>query len=430
MKSAARKVLKHGLRLFLVIVATLLVATMTFNLSLGDKQIDQAIPHTYATHNPQFRRTMGVILGPDFLAGNNIQTLINGREAFPAMLEAARAARQSITLETYIFYSGSVAREFGAALMERAHAGVSVNILVDWLGNQLDDDLIEQMEKSGVQVRRYRAPRWYNLTKMNNRTHRKLLIVDGMVGFTGGVDLADKWRGNAQDPSHWRDTHFRITGPVVAQLQAAFVDNWLQATGGILHGTRYFPDLEPAGPLSAQVFTSAPGGGSESMQLMYLLSISAAERSIRLSAAYFVPDEAAIAALADAARRGVRVQIIVPGEHIDWDFVRRASRHRWGELLQAGVEIYEYQPTMYHVKMLIVDAVWVSVGSSNFDQRSIAINDEANLNVYDEGFSRSQIAVFNQDLAHARRVTLQDWNARSWHDRMLDACASLFGPQL
>ena len=257
-----------------------------------------------------------------------------------------------------------------------------------------------------------------------------MLVVDGTVGFIGGVGIADKWRGHAQDPQHWRDTHFRVEGPVVRQIQSAFIDNWLQATGDVLHGKDYFPDLDSAGSQSAQVFTSSPGGGSESMQLMYLLSITAATKSIRLSASYFVPDNVAVNSLVAALKRGVRVQLILPGPYMDMKVVRRASRAGWGKLLAAGAEINEYQPTMFHCKVLVVDSLWVSVGSTNFDTRSFSINDEANLNVYDTAFARRQIDVFEDDLKRTRRVTLEEWKNRSWWEKTLDFAASLLSSQL
>lgn len=417
-------------RIMLIIMAGALIVLLVSNLTLGDQQIDEPIEHAYPVRSAQFMHTMGELLGPNFVEGNQVQTLVNGEEIFPAMLDAIRSAEHSITLEMYIFYTGETTRQFAEALRERARAGVQVHVLLDWFGGQIKDDITDRMEESGIDLHFYHAPSWTTLAVMNNRTHRKILVVDGKVGFTGGVDIADKWRGNANNPNHWRDTHFRVTGPAVAQLQAAFIDNWLQATGKMLHDTRYFPLLKQTGTLKMQVFTSSRGGGSESMQLMYLLSISSAKESIYLSTAYFIPGNVAVAQLADAAKRGVKVKIIVPGEHIDRNFVRRASRHLWGPLLEAGIEIYEYQPTMYHTKLLMVDAIWTSAGSSNFDPRSFSINDEANMNVYDEDFARSQIQIFERDLQDSRRISLEEWQDRSWSDKILDGLASLFRSQL
>lgn len=412
------------------LVLTLVAFLLALNLSLGNKQVDGPLEHRYTVSQPQFPRSVGASLGRPLVPGNRVDELINGVQILPAMLASIRSARRSITFETYIYWTGATGREFTQALAERAMAGVRVHLLLDWIGGNIDEDQLARMEAAGVEIGRYNSPRWNNLHRLNNRTHRKLLIVDGEVGYTGGAGIADVWSGNAQGPGHWRDTHFRARGPVVTQLQAAFTDNWLQATGQVLHGADYFPALSDQGTALSHVFTSAPGGGSESIQLMYLLSITAAARSIDLSAAYFVPDETAVAAIVAALRRGVRVRIILPGPFIDMSVVRRASRARWGDLLRAGATIHEYQGTMYHCKLLVVDGLWVSVGSTNFDNRSFIINDEANMNVYDADFARRQTSVFEQDLARSRPVTLAEWQQRAWVDKVLDALASLVGSQL
>jgi cardiolipin synthase len=347
------------------------------------------------------------------------------------MLSALRAARRTITFEMYIYWSGEIGKAFADVLSERARAGVKVHVLLDGVGSgKIDESYIEEMKTAGVEVQRYNPPRFYTVGKLNNRTHRKLVTIDGTVAFTGGVGIADQWTGNAQDPQHWRDTHFRIEGPVVAQMQSAFMDNWTETTGSVLHGTEYFPQLQPAGPQRAQVFTSSPGGASDSMQLMYLLSIAAARKHIALSAAYFVPDDVEVKTLVEALKRGVRVRIIVPGPHIDFSIVRRASRARWGELLEAGAELYEYQPTMFHCKVMVVDEIWTSVGSTNFDNRSFAVNDEANLNIYDREFAQSQLRIFEQDVARSRRITLEEWRNRPWRDKLREHASSLLGSQL
>ena len=411
--------------------ATALLVVLVANLALGDKRIDQQVPVLYSVDDAQFRRTMGVILGPQMIAGNRVEALVNGDRIFPAMLAAIRGAKHTVTFETYVYYSGAIGAEFSRALAERAKAGVKVHVIFDAIGaGKMDDRFEKDMRAAGVEVEKYNPVRWYTLAQMNNRTHRKLLVVDGRVGFTGGVGIADEWAGDAQDPEHWRDTHFRIEGPVVAQLQAAFMENWIEITGRVLHGEAYFPPLAPAGKQTAQFFVSSPGGGGESMQLMYLLSIAAAAKSLRISASYFVPDEVEVRALADAARRGVRVQVIVPGPENDSEMVRRASRSSWGELLRAGVEIHEFQPTMYHCKVMIVDGQWVSVGSTNFDSRSFSVNDEANLNVLDAGFAREQERIFEQDLKHARRVSLEQWQGRPWHEKLWERTMALLGSQL
>ena len=426
---------RHWLTGVVAFGAGLAVTTTTLllvlNLSLGNKPIDYRVSDVAAVSSPLFVRSISALLGPSVVGGNRVRALINGDEIFPAMLTAIRDAQRSITFETYIYWSGTIGQEFVDALAERARAGVAVHVLIDWWGAEdIERRYRGSMEAAGVQMRIYNPPRIGTLGRMNARTHRKLLVVDGRMGFTGGVGIADPWRGDAQDSEHWRDTHFLVEGPVVAQLQAAFMDNWTTADGRVLHGEAYFPPLVPIGDAEAQLFMSAAGGGSESTQLLYLMSIAASRRSIQLSMAYFVPDELAIKALVSARQRGVRVQIILPGPNMDRNVVRRASRATWGPLLAAGVEIYEYQPTMYHAKVLIVDEVWTSVGSTNFDNRSFVINDEANLNVHDEGFARAQAAVFHADLAMSRRVGWDQWSSRPWHDKLLDRLASLLKSQL
>jgi cardiolipin synthase len=416
------------------LVGALLAAFATviaLNFVGGEKRIERKLEHRYAIGDPQFQRELGTLLGPPILTGNRVAHLENGAEIFPAMLDAIRQAKRTINFETYIYWSGEIGREFVEALTERSRAGVEVQVLMDWVGSQrMDEALLDELKGAGVKVERYHPLKWYHLARMNNRTHRKLLVVDGQVGFTGGVGIADNWAGNADSPEHWRDSHYRIEGPAVAQMQAAFLDNWIKTTGAVLQGEGYFPALESAGDAEAQVFTASPSGGGDSMLLMYLLAITSAEKSIDLSAAYFVPDELTRAALVSALRRGVRLRIIVPGTHIDAEVVRKASRASWGELLEAGAEIHEYQPTMFHCKTLIVDRQLVSVGSTNFDNRSFRLNDEANLNIYDPAFAARVTAVFEQDLQRARRITLEMWQDRPWQEKLLEKASSLLSTQL
>jgi cardiolipin synthase len=410
---------------------SLLAGFLALNFMPSEKKIETQLVRQYDASDPQFRRSLGVLLGPPIVEGNKVELLLNGDQIFPAMLDAIRHAQKTITFETYIYWSGAIGKEFTDALAERARAGVKVHVMLDFMGSiKLDRNQIDAMRKAGVQVQRYHKPVWWKLARLNNRTHRKLLIVDGKVGFTGGVGIADKWGGNAQDENHWRDSHFRVEGPVVGQMQAVFTDNWTKASGVVLDGEEYFPPLQKVGDSPAQMFASSPTGGSESMHLMYLMAITAARHTIDLSSAYFVPDELAVKALVAAARRGVRVRIITPGKIIDSDVVREASRERWGDLLAAGAQIAEFQPTMYHVKALIVDARLVSVGSTNFDNRSFSINDEANLNVLDPAFAKQQAAVFDDDWRHARAVTLARWQDRPVLEKVTSEVASLIGAQL
>ena len=415
----------------LTALATLAVVLLVQNWVGAEKKIEQQLPRLYESDDAEFRRSLSSLLGPQIVEGNKVETLLNGDQIFPSMLAAIRAAQSTITFETYIYWSGSIGREFVDALTERARNGVRVHVLLDWVGSlKMDQALIDEMKQAGIQLERFHEPHWTHWDKLNNRTHRKLLVVDGRIGYTGGVGIADQWRGNARSPQEWRDSHFRVEGPVVAQMQSVFLDNWMRATGAVLHGDAYFPTLRPAGDLSAQMFSSSPSGGSESMQLMYQLAITAARRSIELANSYFVPDEMTIRILVEAARRGVKVRVIVPSGHIDSEIVRKASRGSWGPMLQAGIEIAEFQPTMFHVKSLVVDGVFSSVGSTNFDNRSFRLNDEANLNVLNREFGATQQRVFEQDWALARPITLVEWQARPWRERLLERLATLLHSQL
>ncbi|HVE66541.1 MAG TPA: cardiolipin synthase [Thermoanaerobaculia bacterium] len=416
---------------FLAIGATLVVVFLFLNLSPSEKKIKRHIEPLYAVSDPQFLRSMGSLLGPAIVDGNRVTTLLNGDRIFPAMLEAIRGATKTIAFETYIYWSGDVGQQFSYALSERARAGVKVHVLLDWVGSgRAKREYLDQMREAGVEVERYHPLHWYNLARINNRTHRKILVVDGRIGFTGGVGIADKWTGDAQDPEHWRDTHFRLEGPAVAQMQAAFMDNWMKTQSEVLHGEEYFPPLSPVGTALAQVFKSSPKEGSESVRLMYLLSIASARRRILIANSYFVPDDLAVETFVKARQRGVDVEIIVPGTKIDSELTRKASRSRWGKLLEAGVEIYEYQPTMYHCKVMVVDDLWVSVGSTNFDNRSFRLNDEENLNVYDADFAREQTRHFEADREKAHRITYAEWKARPLSEKILEHTAGLLRSQL
>ncbi len=412
----------------LVALAALL---FLLNFSAGERKVDQQLSRLYSTSDPNFMRAMGSLLGPGIVGGNQIQALLNGDQIFPSMLQAIGGAQKTITFETYIYWSGKIGSEFAAALAERSQAGIKVHVLLDWVGSaNMDEALLDKMKSAGVDIRKFHKPAWYNLARLNNRTHRKLLIVDGALGFTGGVGIAPKWEGSAQDPDHWRDSHFRVTGPVVAQMQATFMDNWIKESGQVLHGEAYFPNLQAVGDSPAQMFSSSPSSGSDNMALMYHLALTAAEKTVDLSMAYFVPDELSLRILVDALRRGVRIRLITPGSIIDTETVRSASRGTWGQLLEAGAEIYEFQPTMYHCKVMIVDNILVSVGSTNFDNRSFRLNDEANLNIYDSALAARQTAVFEADLKRSRRVTLEEWKARPWNERVKEFGGSLLRSQL
>jgi cardiolipin synthase len=394
----------------------------------------QIIQANYGVDDPQFRRTVGNLLGPPLLEGNSLTTYVNGDAFYPPMLAAIRGAKQTITFETFVYWKGEMGEAFTAALCERAREGVKVHVTIDAVGSdRLDRNYIKRMGEAGVQVKLYHALGLLDfgaVAKLNNRSHRKLLIIDGIVGFTGGAGVADDWMGNAQSAEHWRDTHYRVVGPAVGQLQRAFCDNWMEMTGRVLHGDDYYPALSGAGQDLAQVFESSSQGGSRSMELMYLLSFACAQKNIRLATPYFVPDDVTINTLLAARKRGVNIQIIVPGKYIDYKLVRRASRARWGSLLENGVEIYEYQPTMYHTKLMVIDELWTSIGSANLDHRSFRLNNEANLNVLNGIFAKAQIEQFEDDLKHSQRITYQTWKHRPIWEKFMEETMSLFGPMM
>ena len=414
-----------------------LVCAAGCSTSYYGRRVQYRIEPQYAVGDAQFVRSLGNLVGPPIIGGNRVTCYNNGVEIFPAMLAAIRSAQKTINLETYIYWSGDVGQQFADALSERARAGVKVHVLIDWIGSRkINSQLIDQMREAGAEVEHYNPAVWYNptvwyrLVRINHRDHRKLLIVDGQVGFTGGVGMADLWKGNADAPEFWRDMMFRLEGPAVAQMQAAFMDNWVKTSPRVLDGEDYFPELAPAGGDFAQVFFSSPRDGTESVRLMYLLSIAAARKNIRLAASYFVPGSLTIEELVEARQRGVAVEIILPGSQTDSPTVRNASRAKWGPLLAAGVKIYEYQPTMYHCKMMIVDDQWVSVGSANFDNRSFRLNDEANLNILSAAFAEQQVRVFEEDKRRAHEITHDDWKSRSTWKRIKEALAAPFRSQL
>jgi len=405
----------------LTVLATLVVVIVALNFRRPEKEPHHKVDHQYPIQSAQLKREMGALLGPAITSGNRVDPLQNGAEIFPAMLAAIGAARNTITFETYIYWSGTIGEQFAASLIERALAGVRVHVMLDWVGcSKMSEKLLGRMRAAGIQIVRYHPPSWYGLSRLNNRTHRKVLVVDGTIGFTGGVGIADQWLGHAQDPEHWRGMHFRVEGPVVAQMQAAFLDNWIKTTGSVLHGEGYFPPLADRGEQQMQLFISSPEGGSDSMRLMYLTAITAAERSIDIEAAYFIPDTLMIRELLSARARGVRIRVLVPGKYLDSETVRIASKRGWGLLLESGVEVHEYQPTMLHCKMLIFDRYMVSIGSTNFDMRSFELNDEASLNVYDAQFAQQMTAVFEHDLASSARRSLESWQRRPLGEKLAE----------
>ena len=379
--------------------------------------------------NDVFARSLSSIVGMPFVNGNLITPLVNGDEIFPAMLRAIDSATNTVNLENYLWRSGPVSDEFVAAVCERARAGVEVRVITDALGSiRLKDDDVRRMRTAGVKLHFYNPPRLHGLPKLNFRDHRKLLIVDGTIAFTGGVCIADEWTGDAETKHQWRETHFQVEGPAVGQLQGVFTANWLKTEGELLFGPRFFPPIAPKGESLTQAFRSGPRDGREIARLVYLSAIAAAKTNIRVAQSYFVPDDLAKQALIDAQRRGVKVEIITPG-HTDAGPVRMASRWLWPELLHAGVSIYEYGPAMYHCKFMIVDDFFVTAGSVNFDERSFRINDESNINVLDRDLATVLIAQFERDKVQSRQMTARRYKRTPWYGKLYERVAVLFRSQ-
>ena len=426
-----RRIRRMWTAIIFSVAVTAVAAIFLANILGSERHARHLIEHDRGITDEQIRRELDVVLGRPAITGNRIEHLCNGDEIFPAMLEAIDGAQVSVTFETFIYWSGEIAQCFSRALSARARAGVAVHVLLDWAGSVgMDDELVTSMTEAGVEVEFYHPLSWYHVWRMNNRTHRKILVIDGQLGFIGGVGIADEWLGNAETVDQWRDSHFSVRGPVVAQLQAAFLDNWLKTSGRLLRGKEYFPELPEAGMSCAQVLASSPTGGSESMHLMYLLAISAAKKSIDLAAAYFVPDRLTIKTMLKALERGVRIRIVVPGVYNDSVTARHASRAQWTRLMQAGAEIYEFEPTMYHTKILIVDGFAVSVGSTNFDNRSFRLNNEASLNVYDLAFAEQLTNVIESDIRRCHEIDLTLWRQRSLRHRFLETICYMWSSQL
>ena len=387
--------------------------------------------HQFGVRDVAFLQTMHALTGAPLAGGNSVELLRNGVQIFPSMLAAIRGAKRTINLEFYIYWDGEIGRQFAETLAERARAGVQVKVILDAVGStRMSQWLIDFLSRNGIDLEWYHPLRWYTLSRFNHRTHRKLLIVDGKIGFTGGVGIADEWLGDADAPNHWRETVVRVEGPVVTQMQFAFMDNWVKSRGEILTGLDYFPETGPSGSHLTQVIKSSPSEGSSTVKLLYVISIVSAQKSIYINNAYFVPDTDTIQALEGAVRRGVDVRVIVPGEFTDVPIVRQASRWHYEQLLRHGIRIFEYQPTMMHAKTMVVDGIWLTVGSSNFDDRSFRLNDEVNVNVYDEGIAAQAEAMFHGDLARSEEVRIRKWLRRGWMEKLKERVAERFKPQL
>jgi cardiolipin synthase len=407
------------------------MATFSYLIAPVESPPRYGLDHEFGVDSPEFLPTIAGAVGIPFTRGNRIELLNNGDEFYPVMLREIAGAQTSITIEAYIYWEGEIGRVFALALAERAKAGVRVKILLDAVGSSsIGADILEILESAGCQVAWYNPIKWYTIGRFNNRTHRKSLIIDGCVGFTGGAGIADQWLGHAQDTQHWRDTQVRIEGPAVIPLQTGFAQNWLERTRELVSGPIYYPALDADGPHLALTLMSTPVTGASTARTMYYLSIVCAQRRIWIANPYFVPDPPAIDTLIEAKRRGVDVKIMVSGMNNDNWLSRQNGTRLYGRFLEAGVEIYEYQTTVLHQKTMVVDGMWGTVGTTNFDSRSFAHNEESNVCFYDEPLVKHMEAVFRDDLSACVRVDLDRWRRRGIWTRAEEIVAAFLQEQV
>ena len=393
--------------------------------------LEYYVQHSFAVRDAEFIGSALAISDPVLVPGNKIELLADGDAFFPAMLGAIRGARRTVNFEAYIVYSDEIGQQFRDALAERAKAGVEVRVLLDGVGSgwKLKNSDVRMMTDAGCKFSYYHPTHSWRVDRTNRRSHRRVLVVDGRVGFTGAIGFAKEWSGHAQDKEHWHDVQVRIEGPLVAKLQSAFQQHWVKTFGEALSGADQFPALSPAGPLRAQIVTSQSFSMAP-VPLIMATAFSAAEKSISIVNAYCTPTADQVAQLVDAVRRGVEVRLLLPGENNDQPLTKSAGRAAYGKLLEGGVKIFEYQPTMIHTKGMMVDGLFAMIGSSNFDARSSEINEELDVVVYDPGFAASMGALFAEDLKHAREYTLAEFRNRSLWERATEWVALPFRSQL
>jgi cardiolipin synthase len=410
---------------FLVIAIIAIVAqSLLLFLALFEPGLDYKIkqPAFGPLGSAEFMRMLEALTDAQVTRRSSIEVFTDGENYYEAELEAIRLAEHNINLEAYIFQKGRVGDEFVKALTERARAGVQVNLVLDAIGSFASwNSYFKDLRAAGGRVCWYHPFKWYTLPRINNRTHRELIIIDGRVGFIGGAGFADHWRYPVKDHPRWRDTMFRVEGDAVANLQATFAENWLEASGEILAHKDYFPEREPqeACTPSLVVNSSPSTGRSTRARILFQMLLASAQESILITTPYFLPDRSARAEMVRAIReRGVKIQIVVPGKGSDHAITRSSSRRLYGDLLTAGAKIYEYSPTMMHAKTLVIDGVWSVVGSTNFDNRSFGINDEVNLAAFDEKLAARITEDFERDRDASRPVNYEEWRRRSIFERI------------
>jgi cardiolipin synthase len=377
-----------------------------------------------------FRETIEGVTGMPFVPGNQVTVYNNADEFYPAMLTAIESAQASITMEQYIMRDDAVGRRFADAFAEKSRQGVQVKLLLDAIGSAgMGNEMFQTLESGGCQLAWFHPIHWYTLQRANQRDHRKSIVIDGRIAFSGGAGLADHWVGTSQLEA-WRDIQVATVGPAAIAQQSGFAQNWLETTGEILSGPRFFPARLPAGSVDVQTILSAPSTGAGAVGTMYLTALQSARQEILIANPYFVPDSRVIAILAEARRRGVVVTLLLAGEKMDIWWARQNSIRRYGRLLEIGVTIYEYQPSMLHQKVMLVDGTWASIGTANFDNRSFALNEETNLCFCDRGVAEALRRDFTADLQRSAPVDLARWRARGpWH-KAAEQFASLIEDQI
>ena len=412
--------------LFLKIVLVAAIVTATV-LAIAQDQETVELRSTMAAEDPAAADYLAALVAADLVEGNTYDVLVNGDQVFPAMLQAIGAARQRISFETYVYDKGGVADQFTDALEQAARRGVTVNVILDALGaGSMDKSHLERLQKAGCHIVNFNPTAWYTLEELNYRTHRKILVVDGSVAFTGGVGIADHWQGQAQDPQHWRDTQVRIQGPIARILEAAFYENFVGG-GFTVTPVLTTPDRETDADDQSMVVRSSPSDGASDLKRLYLLAIAMARRSIEISSPYFVTDESTTWALEDARTRGVTIRVLVESDITDHKSVKYASREAYENLLERGIQIYEYAPTMMHTKTMVVDGVLSIFGSANFDNRSLELNDEVNVAVMSRRLAGRFIQDFEQDLRRSQKLSLGAWRERPLMDKVHEHFWSYFG---
>lgn len=409
------------------VILLIAAAVIALGLVFAQDQVTLQIRSGVSAEDSRHPDYIAALVGTELSRGNAFDVLTNGDHIFPAMLGAIESARRRISFETYIFDTGDIATRFTEALERAARRGVKVNMVIDAVGaSKMEKEHIDRLRQAGCRVAQFNTPAWYSLEEINYRTHRKILVIDGETAFTGGVGVADHWIGNADSKDHWRDTQVRIRGPVVRMIEAAFYENFLEADGTTA------PELDaPPAPVGEQgealVVRSSPTGGSNDLKRLYLLAIAAAKRRVDITTPYFVTDESTLWSLEDAVRRGVKVRVLMEGDLTDAMPVKYASRHMYDRLLQQGVELYEYQPTMMHTKTLVVDDTWSIFGSANFDNRSLELNDEMNVAVNSHSLAQRFLGDLDQDLKTSRRIVLEEWRQRPRIDKIRERFWTVFG---